>query len=54
MLFVYCMAEDRVSDVNHVQEEDTLKMEVKCLSKTSVNLYQTTWCHSLEDDVLQG
>jgi hypothetical protein len=35
------MAEDRVSDVNHVQEEDALKMEVTCLSKTSVNLYQT-------------
>lgn len=53
MLFVYCMAEDRVSDVNRVQDEDTLKMEVTCLSKTSVNLYQMTWCHSLEDDVLQ-
>jgi hypothetical protein len=53
MLFVYFMAEDRVSDFNHIQEEDTLKIEVTCLSKTSVNLYQTTWCHSLEDNVLQ-
>jgi hypothetical protein len=32
------MAEDRVSDVISVQEEDTLKMEVACLSKTYVNL----------------
>jgi len=42
MLFVYCMVEDRMFDVNNVQDEDTLKMEVTCLSKTSVNLYQTT------------
>ena len=53
MLFVYRMAEERVSDVNHVQDEDALKVEVTCLSKPSLNLYHTTRCHSLKDDVLQ-
>jgi hypothetical protein len=47
------MAEVRISDVVSVDCEDTVKMEVACLSKTSVNSYQTTWCHSLEEDVLQ-
>jgi hypothetical protein len=46
------MAESRVSDIVSVEYKDTLKMEVVCLSKTSINLYQITWCHSLEDDAL--
>jgi hypothetical protein len=35
-------------------EYGTPKMEAECCSETSVNIYQTIWCHILEDNILHS
>jgi hypothetical protein len=37
-----------------MDQSSTLKTEISCSIKISVNLYQTGWCHNPEDGALHG